>query len=471
MQEKKSLKLGLVITDGVGYRNFVLSDFLMKAGAHFQKVIIYSGLPKDQYHFEPSEKVKIIELPVFVEPFSSWFWRKFKELAHLQLHKDHFGIKVNLENNNSRGKSNRAKAGRLLYKITSSFHSEGLIQKLEKFQQRSLRRNAVTKACYPILKETVPDLLFFTHQRPPYVMPLYIAAGKLGIKTCSFIFSWDNLSSKGRMAANFDSYLVWSELMKDELLYFYPSTAKEKVKVAGTPQFEPYVLDHYQTEKQSFYRRFDLDPQLKTICYSCGDVSTSPNDGIYIEAIANSIKEKKISLPVNLVVRTSPAEDPDRFFHLKEKFPFIIWNFPDWPVSRKNHPEPWSQRVPSKKDISDLRALLEFSDLSINMCSTMSLDFMIFDKPVINPVFGNMENELFDDQKFLKFGHYEKVVKSGAVKIVKDVDSLVNAINFYLVHPESNRKERQKLIAMQIGKPLPGTSERIARLLKETSEV
>ena len=39
-------KLGVVITDGVGYRNFILSDFIAEAKQCFEEVIIYSCLPK-----------------------------------------------------------------------------------------------------------------------------------------------------------------------------------------------------------------------------------------------------------------------------------------------------------------------------------------------------------------------------------------------------------------------------------------
>ncbi len=35
-------------------------------------------------------------------------------------------------------------------------------------------------------------------------------------------------------------------------------------------------------------------------------------------------------------------------------------------------------------------------DLNINMASKMSLDFMLFDKLVINVAFGNEENDLYN---------------------------------------------------------------------------
>ena len=459
--------LGIVIADGVGYRNFVLSDFCTEATKTFDKVTLYSGLPAAVYADLDSEKFIIKELPVFKESGKTWFFRKLKEVAHLQHFKtDFYGIMANLAKNRAVSNSRRAWLTRLVFKITSIFHSEKNIEQFYDRQQRSFAENTVTQAYLQLLKTDRPDILFFTHQRPPYLAPLDYAAKKLGIKTCSFIFSWDNLPSKGRMAAPFDAFLVWSELMKSELHHFYPKTKKQEVEVVGTPQFEPYVLPRYASSRESFYERFSLNPKLKTICYSCGDVSTSKNDGHYIKTIAEALKSGKIP-EVNFIVRTSPAEDGSRFSALKNDFPFIKWNFPKWELTRDNHPEPWSQRVPLKEDLTDLRALLEYCDLNVNMCSTMGLDFMLFDKPVINPVFGNAENDLYNDQKYLRYGHYERVVKSGAVAIVKTENKLINAINKTLESPNLRLKQQKELLELQIGKPLEKTSENMVKTLKK----
>ena len=328
----------------------------------------------------------------------------------------------------------------------------------------------MVKSYYQILKDSGCDVLFFTHQRPPYLAPLDYAAKKLGIKTCSFIFSWDNLPSEGRMAAPFDSFLVWSDLMKKELHHFYPETKNQPVEVVGTPQFEPYVLERYESSEEDFRRKFSLDPALKTICYSCGDASTSKNDPVYIKVIAEFVAQKKLNEKVNFLVRTSPAEDGSRFKAVADKFPFIKWNYPKWELTRKDHPEPWSQRVPLAEDLTDLRSLLENCDLNINMCSTMSLDFMLFDKPVINPVFGTGANGFYDDRKYLHYDHYKRVVESGAVAIVKNEKELLREINFSLENPGARLKEQKELIKLQIGKPLEGTSKRIAAALKTISE-
>jgi hypothetical protein len=457
-------KLGIVITDGVGFRNFILSDFLVEAEKTFDDVVILSCLPTTVYSGFVL-KSKIIELDVFEESFKTWFFRKAKEIAHLKLHqKNNFGIQDNLKTNASTSKSNRGYATRFIFKLTSVLHSEKWIQRFNFWQQLSFKNDPKTIGYKAVLEKENFDILFFTHQRPPFVAPLIYQAEQLKIKTASFIFSWDNLASKGRMAANFDYYLVWSNLMKSELLQFYSSIKKEDIEVVGTPQFEPYVLDRYKVSEEDFISKFQLNPNFKTICFSCGDIATSKNDELYIETIANAIKEGEVK-DVNVIIRSSPAEDPIRFSEYVEKFPFIKWNYPKWHLSRHNHQESWSQRIPSVEDIKDLRSLLQYSDVNINMLSTMSLDFIQFDKPVINTVFGNSNNDLYDDQRFLKYAHIENVVKSNATKIVKNQEELINAINLYLNNSALDSENRKKLLQLQVSKPLENTGKRIAETL------
>lgn len=467
--KNKMKKLGIVITDGVGFRNFILSDFLLETEKQFDEVVILSCLPASVYEGF-LQKSRVIELAVFQEEFPTWFFRKAKEVAHLQLHKkNNFGITDNLSANKSKAKTPRGYATRFIFKWTSLFNSENWIQYYNKLQQQSFKNKSIVKEYKTIFKKENFDILFITHQRPPFIAPLIYQAEQLKIKTASFIFSWDNLASKGRMAANFDYYLVWSDLMKEELQHFYKKIQTHNLKVVGTPQFEPYVLERYKTSSNDFYARFNLDPDQKTICFSCGDISTSKNDELYITTIAEAVQKNKIQ-NVNLLVRTSPAEDPIRFERFVLKFPFIKWNYPKWHLARTGHQEEWSQRIPSKEDVIDLRSILEYSDLNINMLSTMSLDFMQFDKPIINPVFGNKENGLYDDQRFLQYPHIKNVVSSNATRIVRDEQELIDAIKLYIKNPDIDVENRKQLIQLQIGKPLEGTSERIVTILKKWSQ-
>lgn len=458
-------KLAIVITDGVGYRNFVMSDFITEAAQQFDSITIYSGLPISAFKTIPQSKIAIQELEVFVEGKLTWFFRKWKEVAHLQKHRSFYGMRDNLVSGYPKNNSARSLLIKVIYFFTRFIHSNGSILVAEKLQFLSFSNHKITKSYSQLLQEDQPSHVFFTHQRPPYLAPFLYAVIQLKIPVSTFVFSWDNLASKGRMLGSFDYFLVWSHLMKAELLYFYPNVEEENVKVVGTPQFEPYVMEKYETKAEDFYRKFHLDVNKKIICFSCADVSIGQNDPIVIKAIANAIRNKSISTAVQFIVRTSPAEDDARFKAVKNEFPEIGWNVPKWILTRENHAESWSQRVPSEEDIKDLRSLLEHVDLNINMCSTMSLDFLLFDKPVINTVFGNIENGLYNDQRFLNYDHFKKVVDSQSVTIAKNATELIDQINEALENPKERTSQRKAMIDLQISEDLSGTSTRIAATL------
>jgi len=462
-------KLGIVITDGVGFRNFMLSNFMAEVSQQFDAVVIYSGLPKSAYQSKLPSNIVIKELEVFTESKLTWFFRKWKELAHLQKYQAFYGMKDNLLSGYPKNNSPRSLLVKGIYLFTRFIHSDSSISIAEKWQFLSFSNHRITQSYVALLKEDLPSHVFFTHQRPPFLAPFLVAAKKLSLPTSTFIFSWDNLASKGRMLGTFDHFLVWSELMKAELLFFYPGVKQENVKVVGTPQFEPYVMPNYETRKEDFYKKFQLNNQKQVVCYSCADVSIGKNDPVVIKAIANAISSNAIESDVQLLVRTSPAEDDARFKSIREEFPEILWNVPKWTLTRENHAESWSQRVPNVEDLKDLRALLEYADLNVNMCSTMSLDFMLFDKPVINTVFGNETNGLYNDQRFLNYDHYKKVVESGAVTIAKNERELIAQINGALANPTQRTMQRKAMIDLQISKDLIGTSKRITETLRQWS--
>ncbi|MFM2229287.1 MAG: hypothetical protein RL607_545 [Bacteroidota bacterium] len=458
-------KLGIVITDGVGYRNFVMSNFMQEAVAKFDEIVIYSGLPESIYEKEQWPQVTVRELAVYHEGHLSFIFRKWKEIAHMEKSNSNFGMSDNNRTNYPKTNSLKNLVVKFFYILSRIYSSNSIILFAEKLQFLAFSKNKITQSYIQLLKEDRPDLVFFTHQRPSYLAPFLYAAQKVKIPTCSFIFSWDNLASKGRMLGTFDYFLVWSQLMKDELIQFYPNTQPDNVKIVGTPQFEPYFLPQYHTQREAFLNRFNLDPSKKIICFSCADKSIGGNDPLIIKTIAEAIRHGKLSQEAQLLVRTSPAEEPARFESIRNAYPEISWNNPNWIQTRSSHDQMWSQRIPSKEDIFDLRAIIEHADINVNMLSTMSLDFMLFGKPVVNTVFGNETNGLYNDSRFLKYAHIKIVLDCKATRIAINEDELIAALNTYLTHPETDAALREQLIDIEVCKPLAGISNRMATAL------
>jgi len=122
-----------------------------------------------------------------------------------------------------------------------------------------------------------PDVVFCTHQRALAAVPAMLAAKKLGIPSAVFSIHGTYLP-KGRMAVYADTYIVWSDHMKRELMGFYPDVATERVRVVGTPQFENYFNDSPSgSRKRNSSPDSGLDVSRPVVCFSGNDI-TSPFD-------------------------------------------------------------------------------------------------------------------------------------------------------------------------------------------------
>jgi len=90
-------------------------------------------------------------------------------------------------------------------------------------------KNRIIEAIDNDLKLFNPDLILNLHPRAVVSEPIAVVAKKNNIKSATVIFSWDNVP-KARLISRFDSYLVWSDLMKKSYACFIKKSKKVKSK-------------------------------------------------------------------------------------------------------------------------------------------------------------------------------------------------------------------------------------------------
>src|SRR5690606_28669792 len=131
----------------------------------------------------------------------------------------------------------------------------------------SERKSVTYKNCKKVLEIEKPDFIFCTNQRPVNSIAPLTAAQDLGIPTGTFIFSWDNLP-KATMVVEPDYYFVWSELMRKELLNYYPFISSKNIFISGSPQFEPHFDPQLRMSREQFFEENKLDSEKEYICFS-----------------------------------------------------------------------------------------------------------------------------------------------------------------------------------------------------------
>jgi hypothetical protein len=457
------MKTALVVPDGVGIRNFILGgamDRLRKAGP----ISVFHGVPEESMAlYGAIEGVVFRSMGDHREDTRAIFLRYCLAYAHM-----YFADTMSMRYKRRtlpRGSWRMRAMHRTARQVGRLLGRRSGVLWLQSLHTRVAEREGKVQEAEAWLRRDLPDVLLCSHQRPPIIIPIVLAANRLGIPTACFIFSWDNLTSKGRIAAPFDHYLVWSELMRSELLRYYPDVSEERIHVVGTPQFDPYADPKMLWTRGDFFRRVGADPDRPLICYSGGDRGTCPEDPEHLAFLMEGVESGRIVGRPQVIVRPAPVDAPARYDNVRSRFPDMLFAPPQWVHPSSGH---WAAVLPTESDVQFLANLTHHCDLNVNMASTMTLDFAIHDKPVVNVAFdvGSPPphgTPLWD--YYYRFEHYRPVVELRAARFARSREELWDQVSRYLADPSLDRDGRRKLVELEAGPQIGGSLARITETL------
>jgi hypothetical protein len=333
------------------------------------------------------------------------------------------------------------------------------LSSLERFLSRKL---ATTNHYTQIWKSIQPTLVFNTsHVHSTIALQAVQAAQWLGIKTATFIFSWDNLTSQGRIIPAYDYYLVWNADLRRQLLSLYPDVRDEQIVVTGTPQFDSHFRPEYYWSRRELCMRVGADPERPLVLYTTGMPNHMPREQHLVEQIADMLGTLTGCGNPQLLVRVYAKDRSGRFEELKSRRKDIIFTDALW------HPN-WL--TPKVEDLPLLTNLLRHADVGINVASTVSLELAMFDKPVLNLAYNadGMQTGEVPFSSYYDFEHYSPLVEKGAVYKCKDPEELRGALQKVLSGSEERQASHRRLsfINEMFGDTLDGKSgERVAKAL------
>jgi hypothetical protein len=456
----------VLVPDGVGIRNFVIGRFLGELARAFRPQVFhvipqslvagYAGAVDPSVVWRPLLPYRQSRLALVLQDslgYAHMYWAN----THAMRRALHRPVRGPLRSRL------RVRAARALGRATAA---AGCTEGMDRLHCRAVERLPEFRRYIDLLSKLRPAVLFCSHQRPTSVVPAVLAARALGIPTASFIFSWDNLSSKGRIAAPFDHFLVWSEHMKGELMKYYPSVPRDRIHVVGTPQFDPYGDPSLLWSREEFCGRAGLDPLRPVICYSGGDAGTAPEDPKHVEALMSLVRDGRIRHNPQVLLRPVPVDDGSRYEGVCRRYPELRKLQPQWV-----HTEPgnWSRVIPLAEDVQFLANLTHHADLNVNLGSTMTLDFGIHDRPVVNVAFDCSDPPVFGMpvyDYYYCYEHLQPVIEFGASRIARSVRELAESVNAYLDDPSLDREGRRRLVELQVDLPLGNSSRRIVEVLQ-----
>ncbi|MCW2119450.1 UDP-glycosyltransferase [Flavobacterium sp. 7A] len=435
-------KIFVFFPDGVGLRNFAFTQFKEIGEARGNQIVYWNNtvfslkeeLGYDEVKIENHKIHKLtpiytrirkhIELNVSQKKFNDEVYPTYKFPFSYK------GIKNSLISVFSKIMIGLNSSEKGIIRIRKSINE--LERSTEKYQY-----------CKAQLLEHKPDLVFCTTQRASQSIGALLAAQDLGIPTVGFVYSWDNVP-KAMQLIETDYYCVWSDLMKAEVLKYYPFVRESQVIVTGTPQFEPHFDASLSQSREEFCLENNLDSAKKYICYSGDDETTSPLDQYYLEDLAIAIRNLN-SKGRNLAViyRKCPVDTTARYDAILEKYKDVVVSLdPLWKSQGKN----WNEILPTKADLKALYNVCQHSELVTNVCSSTVFDFVAHGKPCIyyNYEQPQLKKGIRDIGQNYKYVHFRSMPSPEAAVFCTDKKELENLVQKILDNELSNVSEGQK---------------------------
>ncbi|MGQ0541505.1 MAG: hypothetical protein ACT4O9_06605 [Blastocatellia bacterium] len=454
-----------IVPRGEVIRNFVHSGAFDRV-AESAELLLVSVSPSPEMNDMLSERYgEVYPLEASSERWSVRIQREIIEIAHnrwlwTKAAQERSRLRDS-EAQTFRERTSRGIKKALSYPLANRFSLE-VLSTVERFSSRVFR---TSDDYLKLMKELQPSLVFNgSHVHSVIATQAVQAAQWLKIPTATFIFSWDNLTSQGRITLPYDYYLVWNESLKQQLLEMYRWIDKSRVFVTGTPQFDFHFRPEFYQTREEFCTTIGADPARPIILYSTGMANHMPGEPEIVEEIADMLGNIGGENAPQLLVRVYPKDLTGRFDDLKTRRTDILFPKIEWEAE-------WL--TPKYEDSFALVNTLRHVSAGVNVASTISLELCMFDKPAINVGY-NPKSVPFNElsyANYYNFDHYKPVVDSGAIEVAWDREEMRQLISNALHEPQRRSHERKALIERMFADTLDGKSaERVANVLLRIAE-
>jgi hypothetical protein len=462
-------RLRVVIVAGRGevLRNFLFSDTLSRL-AEEAEVTVLSVVTGEDFvsHFE-KYTTRVIPLKPVAQPRLALYLRILVENAH-----DRWLWSTTAQNQWAMRDLRAKKRGslwrrRLMKTVARALAFRPILRVLTAVEQELAYRLSATDDFETLFSDLRPHLVFNgSHIHGPAAdLPMRVAH-RMGIRTAGFLFSWDNLTSRSRIFVPYDDVLAWSEGIRRQYLSIYSHFASDRVYAVGTPQFDYHFKNEHILPREELARRIGIDPQRPYVLYTTGIDNHFFEEHRHVERVAELLQAIDIDPKPQLVVRTYVKGTSDEMHALAAKgmadvvFPPTLWSH-DW-------------ETPRYEDADLYISLLYHSALGINAASTVSLELMIFDKPIINLRYDPPGTDLpwiLGFERHILFDHFLPVAASGATMVATSDDDMAAMLHRGLSDPGLDSEKRQNFLQSFFGDLCDGQAgTRVAELLLRLAE-
>lgn len=425
----------IFITSGepVVARYFLRSGLinLLTQDKELRVVLLVPEKDKDAYESEfGGERIRVVG----ISRIKSTFWVRFLlSLSRLAFR--------TVTNTHTRMREHYVLKKNIIFVFFKEYLSQflGHIRVLQKIVRwGELRLNAPPQL-KKVFDEYRPDLVYATViVNDQLDIPILLEAKRRAVKTAASTRNWDNFSTFGFLLALPDRLLLQNEFLKEQAVRLH-GMSEDRISVVGFPHFDWYYRKEIIEPREVFCKKLGIDPTKKIILYGAMGDWLFRHEGEIAEVFEELVQERKITPQTTMIFRahpsfTSPLERMKKLRHVvPDKVSGIHFNTVGDPAT-------------DRLDLAHFVNSLYHSDVVVTAASTVGLDAIVFDKPLISVSFDGKSNppywlscRRFQDH----FAHWIDFMKCGGARRVNSREEFAEAVNLYLRNPKQDASGRE----------------------------
>jgi len=294
----------------------------------------------------------------------------------------------------------------------------------------------------------ISGVLSFTPYHDQDVLAL-VAAARRGATTVVSVISFDNPTIRGRLPVVPDQVMVWSREMADQIVRSHPGIHASDVKVVGAPQFDLHRQPRLIIDEAEWRRSLGLPEGRPILLWGAGPSRLVPHEHRLVEVVDRAISSGELPGDPFLLVRRHPVDGPETWEPHQAQLSNAVVAAP-W-VSTDAPMRSW----PTIDDLQMQMSSLAHSAVHINVCSSMTVDGAMFDRPQVGPEFLPGADRL--QQKFVRDfyrqEHWQPIARSGGLVMARNEAELISTIRGGLVRPAALSAGRGVLVESILTRP------------------
>lgn len=295
---------------------------------------------------------------------------------------------------------------------------------------------------------------------------LHHAKREPSVETWIHLLSWDNITCKGRFVETADRYIAWGEVMRDEFIQYY-GIPSDRIHLCGVPHFDVHRDPDVRQQTPKVMQTLGLSPDRPFLLFAMSSPRFAPNEIDVVEWLAARVARGEFG-PVQLVVRPHPQNVTGNMadgswlprLHKLAEMPGVAVALPKVVSSRLR----WSL---DEGDMHELAAMLAGAAIVINSGSTVSIDALMHDKPVLITSFdADVERDYWNSaRRLMDYPHLRTLHRLGGVEVCRDFSSFELAIRRTLADPTQDAQRRRDALLAECFSDDGRATERVVAVL------